>query len=84
MKTLAENWKHFERIDIAPLAGLDQRYEMRRAFYAGAGSMLRLCMFALDTPAPHRGLAELNNELMRFIDDARRGLTHTETDGHGH
>jgi hypothetical protein len=57
---------------------------MRRSFYAGASSMLRLCMIALDSPAPHRGLVELNNELKRYINDAKRGLTHKETDGDGH
>ena len=41
-------------------------------------------MIALDSPAPHRGLVELNNELKRYINDAKRGLTHKETDGHGH
>ena len=84
MKTIAENWKHFEQVDIAPAAGLEQRHEMRRAFYAGASSMLMLCAKAIDSPNPPRALIELNNEMKRYIDDTRRGLTHKDPDGHGH
>ena len=40
MRTIQEHWDSFEKLVMPKEAGFTQRQEMRRAFYAGAQSML--------------------------------------------
>ena len=65
LRTILGNWQHFERVDLAPESPDIQRYEMRRAFCAGAGSMLLLCSRLLGTPTAKKSLLVLNAELKR-------------------
>jgi hypothetical protein len=66
LRTILGNWQHFERVDLAPEAPGVQRYEMRRAFWAGAGSMLLLCSKLIGAPTAKKALLDLNDELKRF------------------
>ena len=66
LRTVLGNWQHFERVDLAPETPDVQRYEMRRAFWAGAGSMLLLCSRLIGTPTAKKALLDLNDELKRF------------------
>lgn len=49
LKTIGENWRSFESLDIPSDAPEVQRNAMRQAFYAGAASIIMLaCMSARD------------------------------------
>lgn len=61
--TLAANWEHFEKVDIAPTAPAIQRSEMQRAFYAGASTGLAQACFAQESGDFPGGIAELLAEL---------------------
>ncbi len=45
--TIAENWAHFLMVDMPPDAPEVQRSEMKRAFYAGAASIMLLLVRAV-------------------------------------
>lgn len=64
--TVAANWEHFAKVDIAPNAPPEQRSEMERAFMAGLSSGLLLSMAAYDNDEPAPELAKLNAELMAW------------------
>jgi|SRR5882724_8679276 len=74
LKTISGNWGHFERLDIAPDAPDVQRQEMKRAFIAGAGSVLLLWSWTLGTPNPRKTLQELREELTQFRKFSGAGL----------
>ena len=74
LKTITGNWNYFERVDIHPDARDVQRQEMKRAFVAGAGSILLIWSYTLGTPNPHKTLQELREELTQFFSGA--GLAH--------
>ena len=42
MNTILEQWNLFEELVVPKYANQVQRQEMRRAFYAGAGGMMRI------------------------------------------
>lgn len=65
--TIAANWAHFDKVDIAPNAPQIQRDEMKRAFYAGASSALLLSVVATSAKDPHAEIAALNAELATFL-----------------
>lgn len=56
--TIAENWAHFMMVDMAPDAPDVQRHEMKRAFYAGAASIMLLVVRA----AVSEGLSRYERE----------------------
>jgi imidazolonepropionase-like amidohydrolase len=67
--TLAANWDHFSKVDIAPDAPQIQREEMKRAFYAGASSGMLLVVVACDGKSDEEFAIEvlkLNAELCLF------------------
>jgi len=66
--TMATEWAHFERVDIAPIAPEVQRMEMRKAFYAGIGSGVKLSL----QRTPQSVLAEMK-EYMAAEDSRRQG-----------
>lgn len=75
--TLAQEWDQFARTLLAH-AGIVQRVEMRRAFYAGAASMFTLLTGGLD--ADHEPTAldlayveSLNQETVAFARDIAEG-----------
>ncbi len=64
--TVAANWEHFNRVDIAPSAPQIQRDEMQRAFMAGVSSGLVLALAAEQSDDFAAGLARINAELVAW------------------
>lgn len=78
MMTLDECWKKYELMAIPDDAGSVQRREMRRAFYAGAYSLISLMLDATDTAGDDedRGaemIAAYEKECRDFAEAARTG-----------
>lgn len=77
MNTLAEQWETFEAEVVPTNAGLIQRIEMRRAFYAGAASYgVVIQAIALDTVSEAASMAMLeglNDELARYLRELAAG-----------
>ena len=72
MMTMATEWAHFESADIAPDAPEVQRMEMRKAFYAGLSSGIKLSL--------QRTAFENVAEMHEYIaaEDSRRRLARIE------
>lgn len=66
--TLASEWAHFEKVDIAPTAPDVQRMEMRKAFYAGIASGVKLSQLY----TVEENLAEIHAHIE--AEDSRRRL----------
>lgn len=66
--TIGEHWTHFLMVDMPPGAPQVQRDAMRRAFYAGAASVLLLCAKAAQDMASGdmASVEALSNELREF------------------
>lgn len=67
LESIAGNWRHFERVDIAPEAPEIQRKEMRRAFNAGVGSILLLWSQTVGRPNARAKLLELAEEQKQYL-----------------
>lgn len=65
--TIAANWEHFEKVDIAPTAPAIQRHEMKRAFMAGLSSGVLLTINAHQSGEWATELQKLNAELMTYV-----------------
>ena len=77
-RTLADEWKDFERQCIPERAGPGQRIETRRAWYAGAATMIALISGGLDadhepTDLDVAYLESLSQELTAFSRDIGEG-----------
>lgn len=64
--TLAANWEHFEKVDMAPNAPQVQRDEMKRAFYAGSSSVMAIASDANARGSFWDEMAKLLSELQAF------------------
>lgn len=64
--TLAANWEHFDRVDIAPTAPQIQRDEMKRAFYAGCSSAMAIASDATAKRCFWEEMAKVLAELQTF------------------
>jgi len=64
--TIASEWDGFRALDIAPNAPDVQLFEMRKAFYAGAASGIKLGM----TRSPEANLREMEEYIA--TEDRRR------------
>lgn len=77
-KRMSELWKEFEIKVLPPTAGPVQRREMKRAFYAGAQSLLTAILAMLD-PGDEPTLDDLarmealNSEILAFFRAVERG-----------
>jgi hypothetical protein len=77
-RSLSEEWTEFERTIIPKGAPLVQRVESRRAWYAGAASMLGLVSGGLDadkepTDLDVAYLESIHQELVAFSRDLTEG-----------
>ena len=77
MNTIAEQWELFEKA-VMPTGAPDiQRQEMRRAFYGGAESLLRLQWVVGDgSISEDAGVAIIegwHDECLRFAEDMAKG-----------
>lgn len=70
--TMASEWSHFESVDIATTAPAVQRMEMRKAFYAGMASGVKLAL----SRTPGENLAEMQEHIA--AEDSRRRLARIE------
>lgn len=68
--TMASEWSHFQSMDIAPSAPEVQRMEMRKAFYAGIASGVKLGLLR----TKETNLAEMREYIA--AEDLRRSLPH--------
>ena len=77
MNTIAEQWAAFEVLVVPKDAPPVQRQEMRRAFYAGAETMLRLSYSVGDKSiSENAGVAMLegwHDECRRFAQQVAQG-----------
>lgn len=77
MRTLADEWKEFETLVIPQSAPAMQRKEMRRAFYAGAQSLLQatveIASADLSDDAGAAILEGYHDECRRFGNDIAHG-----------
>lgn len=79
IRPLAEQWADFaEQVLDGPNIGDVQRREMRRAFYAGAESLLRAVMLGLEpgvepTDEDIRRMEEIDADLKAFAEDVKAG-----------
>lgn len=64
--TVAANWEHFEKVDIAQNAPDIQRFEMKRAFMAGLSSGLVLALNAHASGDTATEMLKLNAELLTY------------------
>jgi hypothetical protein len=68
--TMAQTWEDFDRKVLPSDASAIQRSEMRKAFYAGAWSMLTIMKAAVDSDASELEqalyLEQLDGEIERF------------------
>lgn len=76
--SIAASWASFDRAVMPPGISDVQRREMRRAFYAGAASLLRVLMDELDegdelTDNDMTRMVALNGELQQFAEDLKQG-----------
>lgn len=77
-ETVNEMWDSFARAVLPPNCSTVQRWEMRRAFYAGCHAMLEACSFGIgdDSVSEEQGvqwIEEWHQELRRFQADVREG-----------
>ena len=75
---VAELWNEFSRKVLPADAPVIQRQEMRRAFYAGAGGLLKAIEKCLDPGADATDgdltmMIGISNELTAFVKDIRDG-----------
>jgi hypothetical protein len=75
---MAEQWDQFARAILPPGVGPVQRQEMRRAFYAGAESILFRVIQAFapetePTAADMQIMSDLVQELRDFADQVKQG-----------
>ena len=75
---LAEQWDQFAR-NVLPIGcSVDQRREMRRAFYAGCEGMMRAIMGELSdgsevTPGDEQVMRDLHAEMREFAELVKGG-----------
>ena len=77
-KFIDQAWRSYSERVIPAHAGAVQRQEMRRAFYAGATTLLASIMVALDpgtepTDADLQRMQGIQDELDQFVADLQRG-----------
>ena len=77
-RSLADEWREFERAVMPKGAPQVQRVEMRRAWYAGAAMMFSLMTGGLDADSEPTDLdvaylSSLHREIAAFSDDLGRG-----------
>lgn len=78
MKTIADRWIDFAVAVLKPKAPASQRYEMRRAFYAGYSAALKdgveIALESVDNDdAGINMMMARQNECLRFADDVKAG-----------
>ncbi len=74
--TIAENWAHFLMVDMPTGAPEVQRHEMKRAFYAGAASIMLLVVRAAISESLSRfekeeAITALKDELSAHVAQGR-------------
>lgn len=69
--TIFSKWQRYEREVVLARAGIVQREECRRAFYAGCAAMHGLIFAATDDDDPEERLAALDVELKDIAKDLR-------------
>jgi hypothetical protein len=79
MKRLRDQWATYRERVVPAEAMPIQVQECRRAFYAGAESLLRAVMAGLDpgaepTDADMVKMQEIEIELSQFVEDVKKGL----------
>jgi hypothetical protein len=77
-KLVSEQWNEFARQVLPPACGMIQRQEMRRAFYAGAESILFRVIQAFapenePTDADLQIMQDVSDELKDFATDVKEG-----------
>lgn len=77
-RTIAEQWRSYEREVLPPTAGQLQRQETRRSFYAGAQAMVEIVLHGVSdepemTDDDEQPLTRLHAELEQFAADVKRG-----------
>lgn len=77
-KLMAEQWDQFSRTVLPAGCSATQRQEMRRAFYAGAQSILFRVIAALSpetepTEADLQVMTDVNQELQDFAEAVKHG-----------
>ena len=75
---MAEQWDQFARAVLPPNCSTTQRWEMRRAFYAGAqaifaGILLALAPESEPTESDLQMMDNLQAEINRFNEDVKQG-----------
>ena len=78
LKLIDQAWRSYSEVVIPAHAGAVQRQEMRRAFYAGATTLLGSIMVVLDpgdepTEADLQKMQGIHDELEQFTADLKRG-----------
>ena len=75
METIDDGWREMAERVLHPNAGEVQRMEMRRAFYAGANTMLALIVLAVDggEVAAETRIEALHAEIKQFAIDIAKG-----------
>lgn len=78
-RTLAEQWRSYEKQVLPPAAGAVQRQETRRAFYAGAQSAFLVLVHGVSpgsnvTENDEALMIALDAEFRQFADDMKAGL----------
>tara|TARA_R110000803_G_scaffold16330_1_gene44799 strand:- start:12 stop:287 length:276 start_codon:yes stop_codon:yes gene_type:complete len=64
-KSVEDVWNNFSERTINPLAPPLQRSELKYAFFAGASSLMHLC---LENTRENEGIIELQKELGKFFE----------------
>ncbi len=66
-------WDSYERAVVPKEAGLEQRTECRRAFYAGAGAVFAAIASIVDPTTEEVTAGDLLAELVQFARDVQAG-----------
>jgi hypothetical protein len=66
MNTIREDWKSYREV-LHPQAGPIQITETRRAFYAGAWSVLALCVTAIKSGDPAQTFADIDGWMRECV-----------------
>ncbi len=79
-RLIAKEWESYRDAVIPAGAGATQREETRRAFYAGAGSLLHRLQSLMGpglepTDADLEVMREVHNELREYIEELRRATS---------
>ena len=63
-KRILKAWLGFEEKTVNPMAGTEQREDMKNAFFAGAYSMFLLEMELIDEDDPENEISRVHKELV--------------------